>query len=66
MVAACDAGATAEEIVQQCSSMSLADVYSVITYYLRRKTEVSVYLHRRHEQAATGRVESSEEFLLRT
>ena len=44
IVAAFDAGATAEEIAQQYSSISLADVYSVITYYLRHKTEVSVYL----------------------
>ena len=39
LVAAFDAGATAEEIAQQYSSISLADVYSVITYYLRHKTE---------------------------
>ena len=32
MVAAFDAGATVEEIAQQYSSISLADVYSVITY----------------------------------
>ena len=57
LVAAFDAGATAEEIAQQYSSVSLADVYSVITYYLRHKTEVSAYLHRRQEQAATVREE---------
>jgi uncharacterized protein (DUF433 family) len=42
IVAAFDAGATAEEIAQQYSSISLADVYSVITYYLRHQTEVSL------------------------
>src|SRR4051794_11903745 len=33
-------GATAEEIVQQYPSLELADVYSVIGYYLKRQTEV--------------------------
>ena len=62
IVAAFVAGATAEEIAQQYSSISLADVYSVITYYLRHKTEVSAYLHRRHEQAATVREEVERRF----
>ena len=62
IVAAFDAGATAEEITQQYSSISLADVYSVITYYLRHKTEVSVYLHRRQEQAASVREEVERRF----
>src|SRR6266850_976614 len=62
IVAAFDAGATAEEIAQQYSSISLADVYSVITYYLRHKTEVSAYLHRRQEQAATVREEVERRF----
>jgi uncharacterized protein (DUF433 family) len=62
IVAAFDAGATAEEIAQQYSSISLADVYSVITYYLRRKTEVSAYLHGRQEQAATVRREIERRF----
>ena len=62
IVAAFEAGATAEEIAQQYSSVSLPDVYSVITYYLRHKTEVSAYLHRRQEQAATVREEIERRF----
>jgi uncharacterized protein (DUF433 family) len=62
IVAAFGAGATAEEIAQQYSSISLADVYSVITYYLRHKTEVSAYLHTRDEQAATVREEVERRF----
>ncbi len=62
MVAAFDAGATAEEIAHQYSSISLADVYSVIAYYLRHKTEVSAYLHGRQEQAATVREEVERRF----
>ncbi len=43
-------GATAEEIAQQYPSISLADVYSVIGYYLRRRSEVEAYLSERHQQ----------------
>jgi uncharacterized protein (DUF433 family) len=41
VVAAFDAVATAEEIVQQDPSVTLADVYSVIGYYLRHQTPAS-------------------------
>jgi len=33
-------GATAEEIAQQYPSLQLADIYSVIGYYLRHRSEV--------------------------
>jgi uncharacterized protein (DUF433 family) len=46
-----EAGATAEEIAQQYSSVPLVDVYSVITYYLRHKSEVDAYVKQREEQA---------------
>jgi uncharacterized protein (DUF433 family) len=62
IVEAFDAGATAEEIAQQYSSVPLVDVYSVITYYLRHKTDVSAYLHRRQEHAATVREEVERRF----
>ena len=62
LVTAFDAGATAEEFAQQYSSISLADVYSVIAYYLRHKTEVSAYLHKRQEQVATVREEVERRF----
>jgi uncharacterized protein (DUF433 family) len=44
-------GATAEEIDYQYPSLDLADVYSVIAYYLRHRAEVDAYLQRRQEQA---------------
>jgi len=44
IVAAFQDGATAEEIAQQYPSLTLADVYSVIGYYLRRRPEVDSYL----------------------
>ena len=61
LVAAFDAGATAEEIVQQYSQ-SLADVYAVITYYLRNTSEVGAYLQRREEESAAVRLEVERRF----
>jgi uncharacterized protein (DUF433 family) len=51
VVAAFEQGATAEEIVQQYPSLDLADVYSVISFYLRRRSEVRDYLAQRQQQA---------------
>src|SRR5258708_17217194 len=44
-------GATQEQIVQSYDTLQLADVYSVITYYLRHQAEVKEYLKRREEEA---------------
>ena len=55
-------GATAEEIVQQYPSLHLADVYSVIGYYLRHTTEVGVYLQQRHQQRETVRQQNEARF----
>jgi uncharacterized protein (DUF433 family) len=44
-------GATAEEIAQQYPSVSLADIYSVIGYYLHHHLEVERYLKDRNEEA---------------
>lgn len=44
LVAAFDAGATAEEIAQQYPSVALADVYAVIAYYLLHQPEIQAYL----------------------
>ena len=52
LVAAFDTGATAEEVVQQYPSVALADVYTVIAYYLRHQPEIQVYLTQRRQQAA--------------
>ncbi len=51
LVAAFAEGATAEEIAQQYPSVPLADIYSVIGYYLGRRAEVEAYLQDRHQQA---------------
>jgi uncharacterized protein (DUF433 family) len=62
VVAAFEAGATAEEIVQQYCSVALADVYSVITYYLRHRSEVEEYLTDRRQQAAETRAQNEQRF----
>lgn len=62
LVAAFDAGATAEEIVQQYPSVALADVYSVIAYYLRHQSEIRAYVTRRQDQAAEVREENERRF----
>jgi uncharacterized protein (DUF433 family) len=48
-------GLTAEEIVQQYPSLTLADVYAVIGYYLHRRREVDVYVEERRRKAETIR-----------
>ncbi|PYS09696.1 MAG: hypothetical protein DMG17_26380 [Acidobacteria bacterium] len=37
-------GANAEEILERYPSLQLADIYSVIAFYLRHRTEVDTYL----------------------
>lgn len=49
--AAFNEGATAEEIVQQYPSLSLADVYDAIGFCLRRTAFLDAYLAKRSEVA---------------
>ena len=62
VIAAFKEGATAEEIAQQYPSVSLADIYSVIGYYLRRRAEVETYLSRRTQQTEQVRKENESRF----
>ena len=62
VVAAFQEGATAEEIVQQYPSLWLADVYTVIAYYLRHRSEIDAYLKRRQQQARDSRAENESRF----
>ena len=50
-VVAFQSGATAEEIVQQFPSVSLADVYLIIGHYLVHTAEIDAYLCRRQAEA---------------
>ena len=55
-------GATAEEIVHQYPTLQLADVYAVISYYLRHRSEIEEYLRTRSELAAKVRRENESRF----
>jgi uncharacterized protein (DUF433 family) len=47
-----NAGAAPEQIVQSFPSVTLADVYFVIAYYLRHRAQMDAYLGRRQQEAA--------------
>ncbi len=60
VVAAFHEGATAEEIAQQYPTLRLADVYSVIAYYLRHRSSVDTYLDDRLRLSKEVRRENEE------
>ncbi len=62
VVAAFRKGATAEEIVQQYLALRLADVHSIIGYYLRHQAEVDAYLHDRERHTKEVRRENEARF----
>ena len=47
LISAFNGGSTAEEIVFQFPVLNIADVYAVITYYLRNRDTVERYLNNR-------------------
>lgn len=51
LVSAFNGGSTAEEIVYQFPVLNLADVYAIITYYLRNRDTVEKYLNDRMQLA---------------
>jgi len=55
-------GCTPEQIVYKYPSVSLADVYAVITYYLRHREEVETYLAQQRQEAEGIRREIEERF----
>jgi uncharacterized protein (DUF433 family) len=55
-------GATAEEIAQQYSSLSLSDIYSTISFYLQNKYAVDTYLEQREKKATAVREENEKRF----
>jgi hypothetical protein len=57
VVVAFDAGATAEEIAQQYTSLDLADVYAVISYVLANEAAVRDYVAMRTESGRALRAE---------
>jgi uncharacterized protein (DUF433 family) len=55
IVAAFERGSSAEEIALQYSSLPLADIYAVLSFYLRHRQQVQKYLQERAEIAAAVR-----------
>lgn len=55
-------GNTAEEIVDQYDTLALADVYSIIAFYLNNRAEVDEYLRSRREHAEQLREEIEKKF----
>jgi hypothetical protein len=62
IVATFKEGATAEEIVWQYPSLSLADVYAVIGYYLQHQADVEAYLSQRQQVADQVRQQNEARF----
>lgn len=57
LIGAFKRGATPEEIAQDYPAVALADVYAVITYYLRHRPDVEEYLEQRAREHAELRRE---------
>lgn len=55
LISAFQNGATAEEIAHQYPSLQLADIYSIVGYYLRQRPAVEAYLHQRRQQGEAVR-----------
>jgi uncharacterized protein (DUF433 family) len=49
-------GATPEQIVRKYDTLTLADAYAVIGYYLRHRTDVEKYLADREREAEVSRM----------
>jgi uncharacterized protein (DUF433 family) len=62
VVAAFKDGATAEEIVYQYPSLNLADVYSVVGYYLQHRSDVEAYLRQRQQEMGKVREQNEARF----
>ena len=55
-------GSTAEQIAYKYPSLNLADIYAVITYYLRHRQPVETYLAQQRQETENIRQEVEERF----
>ena len=55
-------GASPEEIALRFTSLDLADIYAVVTYYLRHREAVDDYLREREARSAEVRRENERRF----
>ena len=58
LVAAYREGASAEEIAEQYPSLTLADIYASLGYYLRHRADVDAYLAKGEAESVRLREES--------
>jgi uncharacterized protein (DUF433 family) len=57
VIIAFNLGSTPEQIVQDYDSLTLSEVYAVISYYLQNREEVDAYLARRSKRRAELRAQ---------
>src|SRR6188472_856737 len=57
-----ETGVSPEEIVRRYDTLSLADVYGVLSYYLAHREDVDAYLSERQRLAAEIRSENQARF----
>ncbi|WP_017314600.1 DUF433 domain-containing protein [Mastigocladopsis repens] len=62
VVAVFNQGATAEELAYRYPSLSLADVYATIAFYLKHQSEVEAYLQQRRQQSQEIRTMNQAKF----
>ena len=62
VVTAFEQGATPEEIVYRYPSLDLVDVYAVIAYYLRHRSDVEAYLCEQRREADEVRKQNEARF----
>ena len=62
LVAAFQTGDSPEEIHEQYPTVDLADIYAVLTYYLRHTRDVGVYLETRGQASVTVRAANEDRF----
>jgi uncharacterized protein (DUF433 family) len=55
-------GATPEEIVYRYPTLNLADVYAVLSYFLRRRQKIEGYLRQRQQIAKQARQQNQDLF----
>lgn len=62
VIAAFQHGATAEEIFYMFPGLELADIYAVISYYLKRQEELDIYLRQRQACVEHVRQQNEQRF----
>jgi uncharacterized protein (DUF433 family) len=62
VVSAWQRGKAPEQIAADYDTLHLADIYAVISYYLRHRAEVDAYLEQRRQQAEEIRRQNEKHF----